>query len=140
MVIVLKVHTVPSTRVVILPTKENLSLWKRLKFRWPKTVSPWLLCVRLLSSNNLINKNIQILSSIYIIPKIINLALLLNVFYPLLLFRLLDVVHGPRLYNEKCMTLYLVFEHIEQDLATYMARCPKPGMSSEIIKVSKLIL
>lgn len=33
------------------------------------------------------------------------------------------------------MTLYLVFEHIEQDLATYMARCPKPGMSSEIIKV-----
>ncbi|XP_001947810.2 cyclin-dependent kinase 4 [Acyrthosiphon pisum] len=48
--------------------------------------------------------------------------------------KLLDVVHGPRLYNEKCMTLYLVFEHIEQDLATYMARCPKPGMSSEIIK------
>lgn len=56
-------------------------------------------------------------------------------FYLILLLRLLDVVHGPRLYNEKCMTLYLVFEHIEQDLATYMARCPKPGMSSEIIKV-----
>lgn len=33
------------------------------------------------------------------------------------------------------MTLYLVFEHIEQDLATYLAQCPKPGMSSEIIKV-----
>lgn len=54
------------------------------------------------------------------------------------LFRLLDVVHGPRLYNERFMTLYLVFEHIEQDLATYMARCPKPGMSSEIVKVSSM--
>ncbi|VVC26993.1 Hypothetical protein CINCED_3A007111 [Cinara cedri] len=53
--------------------------------------------------------------------------------------KLLDVVHGPRLYNERCMTLYLVFEHIEQDLATYMARCPKPGMSSEIVKVSSMI-
>lgn len=38
------------------------------------------------------------------------------------------------------MTLYLVFEHIEQDLATYMARCPKPGMSSEIIKVLSMFI
>lgn len=61
----------------------------------------------------------------------------MHVFYPFFYdFRLLDVVHGPRLYNEKSMTLYLVFEHIEQDLATYMAQCPKPGMSSEIIKVN----
>jgi len=71
-----------------------------------------------------------ILTHLYVI--VVNIIILSRL---TLLFRLLDVVHGPRLYNEKCMTLYLVFEHIEQDLATYMARCPKPGMSSEIIKV-----
>lgn len=65
---------------------------------------------------------------------------IITLFYLILLLRLLDVVHGPRLYNEKCMTLYLVFEHIEQDLATYMARCPKPGMSSEIIKVLSMYI
>lgn len=75
-----------------------------------------------------------------IVKYILNNAITISGDYTdsLILFRLLDVVHGPRLYNERFMTLYLVFEHIEQDLATYMARCPKPGMSSEIVKVSSL--
>lgn len=33
------------------------------------------------------------------------------------------------------MTLYMVFEHMKQDLATYIEQCPKPGMSSDVIKV-----
>ncbi|XP_054724923.1 cyclin-dependent kinase 4-like [Uloborus diversus] len=46
--------------------------------------------------------------------------------------RLLDICHGPRLESE--IILYLVFEHIDQDLSTYLERCPKPGLSPEMIK------
>lgn len=38
--------------------------------------------------------------------------------------RLLDICHGPRYYKE--MVLYLVFEHIEKDLSTFLEHCPPP--------------
>jgi len=40
--------------------------------------------------------------------------------------RLLDICHGPRYDRE--MVLYLVFEHIEQDLSTFLENCPPPGL------------
>ncbi|CAL1266124.1 unnamed protein product [Larinioides sclopetarius] len=39
-----------------------------------------------------------------------------------------------KLENERQMLVYLVFEHVDQDLATYLERCPAPGLSSEKIK------
>ncbi|GIY22653.1 hypothetical protein CEXT_368271 [Caerostris extrusa] len=48
---------------------------------------------------------------------------------------LLDICHGRKLENERQMLLYLVFEHVDQDLATYLEKCPAPGLSSERIKV-----
>ncbi|KAF4533166.1 hypothetical protein B566_EDAN001708 [Ephemera danica] len=46
-----------------------------------------------------------------------------------------NICHGPRIDNEYVlMTLYLVFEHVDQDLATYIERCPPPGLSSNKIK------
>ncbi|KAF4531697.1 hypothetical protein B566_EDAN012516 [Ephemera danica] len=45
-----------------------------------------------------------------------------------------DICHGPRIDKEHQLTLYLVFEHVEQDLATYIERCPPPGLSSNKIK------
>jgi len=38
--------------------------------------------------------------------------------------RLLDICHGPR-YDQE-MVLYLVFEHVEQDLSTFLKLCPPP--------------
>ena len=49
--------------------------------------------------------------------------------------RLLDICHGPRLEHEQQLILYMVFEHVDQDLATYLERCPAPGLSAERIKV-----
>lgn len=46
--------------------------------------------------------------------------------------RLLDICHGPRL--EKEMSLYLVFEHVHQDLASYLEKCPPPGLAKDRIK------
>lgn len=48
--------------------------------------------------------------------------------------RLLDIctVKDSKDHNDK---LYLVFEHIEQDLATYISRAPPSGLSSDQIKV-----
>lgn len=39
------------------------------------------------------------------------------------------------------LTLWLVFEHVERDLASYISSCPRPGISSELVKqMSKEIL
>lgn len=46
--------------------------------------------------------------------------------------RLLDICHGQRQQRE--MSLYLVFEHVHQDLATYLENCPSPGLSQDRIK------
>ena len=32
------------------------------------------------------------------------------------------------------MVLYLVFEHMDQDLTAYLARCPSPGLGQDKIK------
>lgn len=45
-------------------------------------------------------------------------------------FRLLDICHGQRLEKERQLILFLVFEHVDQDLASYMENCPPPGLSS----------
>jgi len=46
--------------------------------------------------------------------------------------RLLDICHGQR--QDREMVLYLVFEHMDQDLNLYIQRCPSPGLGSERIK------
>lgn len=48
--------------------------------------------------------------------------------------RLLDICHGPRLAEEQQLILYLVFEHVDQDLATYLEKCPRPGLPQEKIR------
>uniref|UniRef100_T1JNG2 Protein kinase domain-containing protein n=1 Tax=Strigamia maritima TaxID=126957 RepID=T1JNG2_STRMM len=47
---------------------------------------------------------------------------------------LLDVCHGRRLEQEQQLVLFLVFEHVDQDLATYLASCPSPGLGPDRIK------
>lgn len=55
---------------------------------------------------------------------------------PLVLqFRLLDMVTSPCLLEETTMAIFLVFEHIEHNLATHIAEQQKPGMTSKIIEV-----
>lgn len=51
--------------------------------------------------------------------------------------RLLDICHGHNLQQEKQFILFLVFEHVEQDLCTYLQNCPPPGLGPDIIKASK---
>lgn len=46
--------------------------------------------------------------------------------------RLLDICHGQRLDRE--MVLYLVFEHVDQDLNTYIEKCPAPGLGPDTVK------
>ncbi|KAI0214471.1 Cyclin-dependent kinase 4 [Lamellibrachia satsuma] len=46
--------------------------------------------------------------------------------------RLLDVCPGNRTPHE--MQLYLVFEHIDQDLAHYLEKCPAPGLGPDRIR------
>ena len=46
--------------------------------------------------------------------------------------RLLDICHGPRYDRE--MVLYLVFEHVEQDLSTFLEHCPPPGLPPDKVK------
>ena len=46
--------------------------------------------------------------------------------------RLLDICHGPRYDRE--MVLYLVFEHVDQDLNLYLERCPPPGLGQHKVK------
>lgn len=45
--------------------------------------------------------------------------------------RLLDICHGRRM--EKELVLFLVFEHVDQDLATFLDRCPEPGLEPALI-------
>lgn len=58
------------------------------------------------------------------------------------LFRLLDIVQGTRSIIDNSMIIYMIFEHTEQDLATYIANCPQSGFPPGTIKVgiSKLLL
>lgn len=37
------------------------------------------------------------------------------------------------------MSLYLVFEHVHQDLASYLEKCPPPGLAKDRIKVWVII-
>lgn len=48
--------------------------------------------------------------------------------------RLLDVCHGRRLEKEQQILIFLVFEHVEQDLATYMQNCPPGGLPITTVK------
>ena len=52
--------------------------------------------------------------------------------------RLLDICHGQR--HQREMSLYLVFEHVHQDLATYLENCPSPGLGQDRIKVRTAFL
>jgi len=46
--------------------------------------------------------------------------------------RLLDICHGQRMDRE--MVLYLVFEHVDQDLNLYIEKCPPPGLAPDRVK------
>lgn len=48
--------------------------------------------------------------------------------------RLLDVCHGRRLEHEQQLVLWLVFEHVDMDMSTYLERCPSPGLGPDRIK------
>lgn len=48
--------------------------------------------------------------------------------------RLLDICHGQRSEQGNQLILVLVFEHVDQDLAAYLEKCPPPGLSPGIIK------
>ncbi len=57
-----------------------------------------------------------------------------NDFVLLINSRLLDICHGQR--RDKEMSLYLVFEHVHQDLSSYLEKCPPPGLPQDRIKVN----
>ncbi|XP_077996820.1 cyclin-dependent kinase 6-like [Glandiceps talaboti] len=46
--------------------------------------------------------------------------------------RLLDVCHGVRTDMETRLTL--VFEHVDQDLSTYLEKCPAPGLGPDRVR------
>lgn len=49
--------------------------------------------------------------------------------------KLLAVCHGKQNAGDiQHSSLYLVFEHIDQDLGTYLERCPSPGLGPDLIK------
>lgn len=48
------------------------------------------------------------------------------------IIQLLDICHGPR-YDQD-MVLYLVFEHVEQDLRNFLQQCPPPGLPKNRVK------
>lgn len=51
--------------------------------------------------------------------------------------RLLDICHGKRLEKEQQLVLFLVFEHVEQDLASYIEKnTSASGISNKRIMVS----
>ncbi|XP_035205119.1 cyclin-dependent kinase 6-like, partial [Stegodyphus dumicola] len=47
---------------------------------------------------------------------------------------LFDICQGRRLEDEHQMLVYLVFEHVDQDLATYLEKCPPTGLTPDKIK------
>lgn len=52
--------------------------------------------------------------------------------------KLLDICHGQQVGRE--LIMYLVFEHVEQDLATYIEKNPKGFNTLQIRKLSRDIL
>lgn len=54
--------------------------------------------------------------------------------------RLLDICHGKR--SEREVVMFLVFEHVEQDLASFLNKCQNPGGlgTVRIKEMSKQIL
>jgi hypothetical protein len=48
----------------------------------------------------------------------------------------LDVAHGNR--RDREMSLHLIFEYINGDLATYIEKCPDPGLPAAKIKVGQV--
>lgn len=50
------------------------------------------------------------------------------------IIRLLDICHGKVLEKENQLVLFLVFEHLDKDLASYMEHCPPPGLSTSLIR------
>ena len=52
-----------------------------------------------------------------------------------LLYRLRDVHHQD--ISDRDICLSLVFEFIDQDLNTYLERCPPPGLGPDRIRVSQ---
>lgn len=52
-------------------------------------------------------------------------------------FRLLDVCHGQRLEREKQLVLFLVFEHLEQDLSGFIDSLPSSGMPPRTLQVGR---
>lgn len=94
----------------------------------------------------------HILVIIHVIPKCpngpvvvrfkVNFVIFLKVLHKLsnmshellsLFCRLLDVRHAQQSPTE--IRLMLVFEYIDQDLSTYLQRCPSPGLGPERIRV-----
>lgn len=53
-------------------------------------------------------------------------------------FRLFDVCTVSRTDRETKLTL--VFEHVDQDLTTYLEKAPDPGVPPETIKVTVALL
>lgn len=51
-----------------------------------------------------------------------------------MLYRLLDICHGTNRGPNKQFILYLVFEHVDQDLSTYIQNFPSPGLTMTNIK------
>ena len=45
---------------------------------------------------------------------------------------LLDICHGSR--EERHLEVFLVFEHVDQDLDVYMKNCPSPGIGPDKVK------
>uniref|UniRef100_A0A8D9A4W0 cyclin-dependent kinase n=1 Tax=Cacopsylla melanoneura TaxID=428564 RepID=A0A8D9A4W0_9HEMI len=48
--------------------------------------------------------------------------------------RFYDVIHQNILSDERHLTVYLIFEHVDQDLGSYMERCPPPGLNATKVK------
>ena len=49
--------------------------------------------------------------------------------------KLLDICHSNRQRDgDRILSLYLVFEHVEQDLASYLHHCPSPGLGPDKIR------
>ena len=46
--------------------------------------------------------------------------------------RLLDICPGPK--YDKVMELYLIFEHVDQDLEKFLKNCPPPGLPPGKVK------
>lgn len=56
--------------------------------------------------------------------------------------RLLDICHGRRLQKERMLVMFLVFEHVDQDLASFLNNCAKNGglNTIQIREMSKQML